>query len=137
MARTTADAVAAIIEWESGIPLAPFIEAASNLVTVACIGDTDYGTDTVQLELIERWLAAHIYAIRDPRPASEKIDELATRFQSKVDLGLNVTHYGQMAMRLDYNGNLAALDSRIKSGKKKNINITWLGKTAEELETDL
>lgn len=113
MSRTTSSAVGMIIEVDANVSLTPFIEAASALVDDVCLksGYTDN-----RLELIERWLAAHFYTARDPRAESEKVSVIAVKYQSKVDLGLNSSHYGQMAMRLDTKGNLALLESKSKSG---------------------
>ena len=57
--RTTAAAVQGIIEHDATIPLTPFIEAASALVTQCCT-DLDTAYVAAQLELIERWLSAHL-----------------------------------------------------------------------------
>jgi hypothetical protein len=68
MARTTEAAVKLIIKVnETATPsLTPFIDAANMLVTKLCTSDD---LDDDQLEIIERWLAAHFYAIRAPRRA--------------------------------------------------------------------
>lgn len=133
MARTTRALVEGIIEVDAGIvpddaAMEPFILPANELVTEVCTGDAGpanaYTSD--RLELIERWLAAHFYAQRDPRYASEKAGSVGGNYQSKVDLGLDNTHYGQMAMRLDTNGGLADLNRKSKKGKRK-LAVTWLG----------
>jgi len=129
--RTTYAAVAKIIEVDLTITtdLVPFIEAANQLVTDVCGNyDSDDQYDAGKLELIERWLAAHFYAIRDPRAKSEHAGPVGAGYQSKVDLGLDVTHYGQMAKRLDTVGGLAELDERLKKGKRIiTPSLTWLG----------
>jgi len=131
VARTSDAAVAAIAELDSSISLAPFIEAASAMVDVNCEAlNPDY--TATELELIERWLAAHCYHIRDMRAEQEKAGSVGSTYQSKVDLGLDVTHYGQMAMRLDYYGGLAALNERIKDGRRGVVSLTYLGKTRDE-----
>jgi hypothetical protein len=127
--RTTDAAVALIIEQDVSISLTSFIEVANALVTELC---TDSGYDATRLELIERWLSAHFYAIRDPRTVSEKADVVAQSFRSKVDLGFNVTHYGQMAMRIDTDGNLAALDKRTLEGQRKSLGVSWVGLSETE-----
>lgn len=66
--RTTDAAVRAIIETQASIDTAPFIEVASALVDEI---EPDSSYNATRLELIERWLAAHFYAIRDNRVASE------------------------------------------------------------------
>ncbi len=135
MARTTTDLIEGIIDVESGIPLAPFIDAANMLVTKFCTTlDEDY--TTAELIKIETWLAAHFYTVREPRAESEKAGPVSEKKQSKVDLGLSTSHYGQMAMTLDYYGGLAALNERIKKGKANRIGITWLG-TEKVTETNV
>jgi len=121
--RTDSTAVEGIIEVDSSISLTPFIEVASSLVDSVCAAS---GYTAARLELIERWLAAHFYAIRDPRKDSEKAGPVSEKNQYKVDLGFDVTTYGQMAMRVDYEGNLAALNERVKSGQKRRIGVIWL-----------
>lgn len=131
MPRTTDEAVAGIIETDEDIPLTPFIEVANELVTEVCGSVTTY--TTTRLELIERWLSAHFYAIRDPRSTREEVEGIRDTYESKVDLGFDLTRYGQQAMRLDTNGGLAALNNAIKNAKsslpavKKMVGMTWLG----------
>jgi hypothetical protein len=123
--RTTSVAIASIIEVDSSIDLTPFIETANLVVTDVC-GDFDY-TDE-KLEMIERWLAAHFYAVRDPRPASEAAGSVSANYQYKVDLNLAVTTYGQQAMLLDTSGGLAALNKRASSGHGVVTGVRWMGK---------
>jgi hypothetical protein len=132
--RTTSDAVEAIIEVDSTIDLTPFISTASLLVDTHCEAKNSAYTVT-ELEAIERFLAAHLYTLRDPRTVTENVRSLDTTFQSKVDLGFNTSHYGQMAMLLDWYGGLAALNElMINGGGKRTIGITWLGEESETLE---
>lgn len=128
--RTNDAAVGGIIDVDSTISLTPFIEVASAIVTKHCT-NTDF-TDE-ELELIERWLSAHFYAIRDPRRESDRASVVSKKIESKVDLGFDVTRYGQMAMRIDWSGALAALNEQAKQGKM-TASITWLGTPVEEEE---
>lgn len=118
--RTTEAAVAGIIEVDPDIPLAPFIETASNLTDRVAAGD--FPVTLTTLELIERWLSAHFYAQRDPRVTSERAGSVGASYQSAVKTGLKNTHYGQMALSLDPTGILASLadGSRVAT-------VTWLG----------
>jgi len=125
MARTTAVLVAGIIEWDETIPLDPFILAASALVDDIAV---ESGHDDARLQLIETWLGAHFYAMRDPRTTSEKAGPVSADYQSKVDLNLYTSHYGQMAMTLDTSGLLRS----ISSGKRKAA-VYWGG---TDLEND-
>jgi len=124
MARTTAANVQKIISHDSAITdLDPFIDTANELVTEIC-GDSGY-TDT-RLELIERWLAAHFLAIRDPRYESKKIGSAQGKYRSKVDFNLSLTHYGQQAQMLDTAGGLSTLSKR-----PRESSVTWLGEEDE------
>ena len=122
--RTTSAAVTLIIEVDATISLTPFIETANALVTEHCSTD-DY--DATRLELIERWLSAHMYTIRDMRAESEKIDTASQKKQSAVDIGFDTSHYGQMAMRLDTAGGLSQLNEQMKKGTSQIVSATWLG----------
>lgn len=124
MARTTSALVEGIIEVDEDIDLTPFISIANELVTECC-ADAGYGDS--RLVLIETWLAAHCYTIRDMRAESEKAADVTEKKQSKVDLGFDTSHYGQMAMRLDTAGGLAALNKKSKEGGKMIVGATWLG----------
>ena len=123
MPRTTASAVEGIIEVDSSIDLTPFIETASALVDdVAAASDLG----AVRLELVERWLAAHFYCMRDPRTTAEKAGPVGANFQSAVDLNLATSHFGQQAMVLDTSGTLR----NISRGRRKP-SVLWLGTTQE------
>lgn len=117
--RTDSTLVSGIIEVDEDIDLDPFIEVSNMLVSEHCSSE---GYSETKMEMIERWLAAHFYAIRDPRPRSEQAGDVQESFQFRIDLGLNQTRYGQMAMLLC--PNLKALD---KNGGVKP-GAFWLGK---------
>jgi len=136
MPRTTPELVAGIIEADVDIPLDPFIEAATMLIdrVVAVVKDDD-GSDyynSTQLEVIERWLAAHFYAVRDPRPVFEGVGKVQVSNESKVDLNLNNTRYGEQAMLLDSSGALARLNAEMLKGFRSKPLVIWLGRTREE-----
>lgn len=128
--RTTSDAVKAIIETDDDVSedLAPFIETASFLVDSYCEPE---GGSATELELIERWLSAHFYAQRDPRAASEGVSSVNVSYQTSVKVGLANTHYGQMAMRIDTSGALAAMDKGAEDGSEgvgsKKVSILHIG----------
>ncbi len=109
---------------DSAIPLTPFISVASLLVDRVA-EDTGAPTDEVLLE-IETWLAAHFYCIRDPRTVSERAGDVWATYQSKVALGLDVTHYGQMAMRLDPTGVLKSINDT-KRINTRRVGAFWMG----------
>lgn len=139
MPRTTAAQVKAIIETDSSIIVAdadldPFILVANELVTELCTGTagpTPAYTGT-RLELIERWLAAHFYCVRDPRSTSESAG-VSVNYENKVDLGLSLSRYGQQAKLLDTAGGLATLDEQTKKGTNRRVSVSWLGSPPSEL----
>ena len=135
MARTTSVLVEGIIENSESITLTPFIEAANLLVTQYCTDLTeDYTSD--ELEKIETWLAAHVFTIRDMRAEYEKAGDVSEKKQSKVDLGFDTSHYGQMAMRLDYHGGLAKLNEEAKKGAVNLFVGLWMGTEKPTVEDD-
>lgn len=129
--RTTRDLVAGIIETDPQIVLSdetgldPFIDTANDLVTRLCT-NSNYSDNT--LELIERWLSAHFYAVRDPRTTTEGAGGVSAGYESRVDLGLNLTRYGQQAMLVDSDNNLAALNKRNQEGVPPRPGVIWLGR---------
>jgi len=136
VARTNEAAVRGIIKAEVSISLTPFIQMANGLVTELCTvangPDTPYGNE--RLELIERWLSAHFYTNYDPRLEQQKAGEASGKYQSKVDLGLMSSHYGQTAIYLDTNGKLAEFNRKntkpASPGDGKSTSILWLGTEA-------
>jgi len=130
MPRTTATAVAKLIEWDQTLvpSLDPFIETANSVTTQAC-GAAGYDAPT--LELIERWLSAHFYSTLDMKAAFEHASGqqggVSTSYQYKVDIGLNATVYGQQAMRIDTKGKLAQIERTQKTGGVRKPSVLWLG----------
>lgn len=123
--RTTSELVAGIIEVDSTIPLEPFITTASELVTELC---SDKGYTEERMELIERWLSAHFYTNRDPRPTREEAGPVSASYQSKVSLNLATSHYGQTAMMLDTAKGLSDLNKDLRNF---DLSVTWLGTVIE------
>lgn len=123
MPRTSASQVESVVEVDADIDLEAFILTANEIVTEVCV-PLEY-SDT-RLELIERWLSAHFYKIRDQSVASEKAGPVAASYQHKVDLLFMQTKEGQMAMSLDTKGGLARLQKALEEGRIKP-GISWLG----------
>lgn len=130
MPRTTAESVAFIIELDEDIDLTSFILTANELVTEVCV---PLGYSDTRLELIERWLSAHFYAIRDMRVSQEQAGPVSASYQHKVGLMLANTMYGQQAMLLDTQGGLASLSKSLEMGRKKPT-MFWLGKKLTRTE---
>lgn len=130
--RTTDEAVEAIIDVDEDIELTPFIAAASSLVDYIAADDAGALLADSQLLIIETWLSAHFYAVRESRLLREEIGEVRVTYQSKVDLNLAVTHYGQMAMTLDTSGVLKNLNNPKSTNKAVTAGVYWLGTDPEE-----
>lgn len=125
MARTDSAAVTALlVDVESGVSLTQFITVANLIVTKHCT-DADFTTN--ELEVIERYVAAHLYTVSLPRTTQEKAGSVSISYQHAEDLGFNGSSYGQMAMRLDWSGALVALDNVSKKGLRRSVDLTWLG----------
>lgn len=125
MTRTTPDQVKGIIQVKAGADLTPFIFSASELVTEVCV---PAGYSEERLELIERYLAAHFYTLLEPRASSETAGPVSETLQSKVDLFLSTSHYGQHALVLDTAGGLARLNNAMQTNKgSRTIGVSWLG----------
>ena len=62
-----------------------------------------------QLELIERWLAAHMYQVQNGVVTSKSAGATSESYQMSTDFFLKGTPHGQQAMLLDTNHCLAKL----------------------------
>lgn len=91
----------------------PFITAA-NLIVTEKLGDSSLSA--AHLKEIERWLAAHLIAIRDPKASMEKVGEAQVQYISpKTGLGLEGTSYGQQVLLLDTTGTLNSIGKQAVS----------------------
>lgn len=121
----TASQVQRIIEYDTTLipDLTDFI-ADAVLFATAVIGAGTLSTD--MFDLVCRYLAAHFVAITDPRYQSEQVKSIQASYQYKLDLGLAVTHWGQMAMSLDTSGKLAARNRQAVDGIA-SFSLVWGG----------
>ena len=124
--KTTPELVSGLIEVDENIDLMPFIQTAAVLCD-ELLADTEYSNS--RLELIERWLAAHFYAIRDNRIDTERAGSVSASYQYKLGTGLQVTMYGQQVLRLDTSGAFAKLDAETNKpvSALPKIGVLWLG----------
>jgi len=127
--RTTAAAVGEIIAIRSDISITPFIEVANDIVTKHC---THIDFTVATLELIERWLSAHMYRMRELQVASKRAGPVGQSFDSQLYTGFDNSTYGQMAMRIDWSGALSSLNEQAKKGGLLTAGVTWVGTPAEE-----
>ena len=132
MARTTDECIRAIADVDPNVTLGPFIEAASIMVTrmTTCATEKGLSHTADQLRMIEQYLAAHFYHLRDPRYRSKSTERASASFElSKPGEGLKSTDYGRTAMMFDDTGCLADLSGGIRA------ELVWLGKPPSE-QTD-
>lgn len=110
MARVTEAEVREIIDVDDSISLTPFITAANITITAQMTGS---GLAAATLKELERWLAAHFVAIRDPRTSSESIGGTSVSYNApKLGAGLDSTPYGQQVKLLDSTGILSTVGMR-------------------------
>ncbi len=128
--RTTPELVQGIITTQVGVDLAPFIAAANSLTTDLCTYKRNPYTDGYigsKMELIERWLAAHFYAIFDAQLTQAKAGTVNVGYQYKIDYGLKGTMWGQQAIILDTKENLAKYDNSAQTKRRIKVSVGWLG----------
>ena len=134
MARANDADVRPIIDDDVSISMAPFIAAANALTDYVDSCDVDNDLSTVQLLQIEIWLSAHFYAHRDQQYASKITERAEAIFQvgRQGEGSLDTTQWGRTAMILDVTGCLARLNDEVKTGGKKKVGLTWLGKAPSD-----
>lgn len=132
MARTQSVDVVAILGRDYATAQAPsldgYIATANAMVNrvAQCAIDNEDPLSDVELELIERWLAAHYYCQSDKPYASKSTGGASASFHGQTAMRLESTLYGQTALGLDFSGCLDGLT-------KGNVaTMTWLGKRPSE-----
>lgn len=89
-----------------------FIVDANLFVTEELVGK---GLSDGRLAAIEKYLACHFCALKDPRLESENIaGEWSFKVQGKTAMHLDATFYGQQAKLLDTTGTLDELGANPK-----------------------
>lgn len=100
--------------------LTPFITLANQLVNRHLKGEASLTED--ELKEIERWLAAHLVAIRTPPTESESTGgQVTLKFQGKSGMGLKATTYGQQVIAMDPTGKLANLDNNKRNALRFRV----------------
>lgn len=137
MARTTSSLVQGVLladyDAARAPSLTPFIDTASALVDRLESSALAEGVTLAAslLELIERWLAAHCYVQTDRQYQSKSTGGASASFMGQSGLGLKGSTYGQTALRLDYTGFLATVDTP-ETPVRRVAGAAWLGKAASE-----
>ena len=111
MARTNPTSVKTVLGSDLDDPIVDsYIQVANALVTEK-LGSSDLGA--TRLEMIERWLSAHLIAITRERFAiRETIGEASVQYAGEFGRGLDSTSYGQMVMILDTTGELSKMSKK-------------------------
>jgi hypothetical protein len=137
MARTTTAAVQGILgsDYDSrrSPDLSPRIETAATLVDDIVAKAVELGiplTDA-RLEVIERWLAAHLYCVTDRPYKSRSAGGASGTFDGNTDKGLDATLYGQTARVLDTTGFLSSIGggggTGTAGGGSTRAGLFWAG----------
>ena len=127
MARTTLAAVNKIIQYDlTNVPDPQLMIDSASLMVTNVIG---VALNEATAELVERYLAAHLIAISDPRLQSEQVKTIQASYQVRLSDGLGITHFGTTAMMLDSSGKLAVWNNKVVKGMVK-FDLFWAGKEA-------
>jgi hypothetical protein len=117
MARTTPTVVQKVLlndyDFEVAPDLTSAIETASAMVDDLYARGLKNGmtVEPARLELVERWLGAHFYAVSDRPFASRSTGGGSGSFDGQTGKSLDFTAYGQQAQLLDPTGYLVSLSS--------------------------
>jgi hypothetical protein len=101
--------------------LQPYCDAADVIIqrVVICAQKRKHVTlSSGEQEMIERWLAAHLYAVSDKPYQSRSTEGASGAFAGQTEMGFDATLYGQQAQRLDWSGCLRNLDKQQRAGGK-------------------
>lgn len=132
MARTTSALVIGIMgddygPRENGVSpdLTPYIDTANALISRVntCALTKNITLSTTELELLERWMAAHYYTKSDPTYNSRTTEGASGNFVRDPN---EPEPYKNAAIDLDPSGCLNSLLKRQRAGG------AWMGKTAAE-----
>jgi hypothetical protein len=106
--------------------MSSFIEIASIVVdrVVDCASSDDARTtlSDAEAEAVERYLAAHFWAVDDQQYTSKKTERAEAQFAGKWDEGFKATTFGQQAIAIDPSGCLDDMNIR-----KQKVGLSWLG----------
>ncbi|KKN70646.1 hypothetical protein LCGC14_0429190 [marine sediment metagenome] len=118
--RVTEEDVRGIVDTDEAISIAPFLNIATALTDHVSAQDSGGVLNAALLVEIEKWLAAHFYAIKDPQYIEKKTEDASAKFQGQTAMALDSTYWGQTAKQLDVSGTLAALGKTVPS-------LVWAG----------
>jgi len=129
--RTSEDLVKSII-WEDDFDIDnydTFLATANMIVTKYVAINPNY--TLAELTLIETWLGAHFCCINSPRKTQSTVSSAQSSYESRVGFGFNLTRYGQQAMLLAGDGELAKLNVLIEQKKIRKPQVLFVGGNAD------
>ena len=132
MSRTTEVAVKGLLlldyDTARAPSLVPFIDTATVLVdrVATCAAAADETLTAAELELIERWLAAHYYVQSDQTFASKSTSGASATHHGQTGMRLENSKYGQGALTIDSSGCLDSITKNARAG------ANWLGRPPSE-----
>lgn len=132
MARTSTTLVASVLGGHyvagSSPDLQAFIDTAtlviSRMVTCALAKGITLSTD--ELEMLERYLAAHYFSHADQMYQSKATNGASGSFQGQTGKGIESSQYGMTALQLDPSGCLSAIT------KGNRVSMFWGGKPSQD-----
>jgi len=108
---TSAEVIAILGDDNSDLTDVSAFIAMATLLTDKC---SAAGLAAADCKEVERWLSAHLVATGARRLVkSSAVGPISESFDSKIDLGLNGTSYGQQAIALDTTSTLASLSGKV------------------------
>ncbi len=122
-AYTTAEAVRSVYPDTADFDIAPAILTAESMIQANML-DTGCGTHYTpeRLELIARYLAAHVFQIQHGVLTSKTAGAASESYAATLGKGLLGTLHGQQAMLLDPNGCLAKAQARLDAILQGQLN---------------
>ena len=132
MSRASEDDLRALVSSDPSLSVSIFIDTASSLIDKVESCDTANELSAKDLRLIETWLAAHFYAIRDQQYQAKTTEGASATFQGQTGMYLDSTQWGQQAITLDITQCLAKINAEAKEGGKRTASLEWLGKPPSE-----
>lgn len=127
--RTTSELVRALLGVADSVDVDPYIDTATMLVDKVATCANGSMSDQ-QLELIERWLSAHFGSVSSAgRVKRKKIGDAELEFwDTKGNMGVSSTFFGQQALAIDTSGCL----TRLAVGAARS---DWVGDPNPKQET--
>ena len=132
MPRTNSTAVKELLlsdyDTDTNPSLDVFISTANVITTRVntCATARSITLSSDELELIERWLAAHFYVMNDQTFSSKSTQGASASFHGQTGMNLDASKYGQSAKIVDYSGCLTAIAER------RTARAFWMGRPPSE-----